>query len=156
INGRSVLLELKSIKFFDSFPVDIMYSLFKNIAPAILRHWSGLFFKDNQLSNSEYTIPNSVWTNIRKIVLYSILLLQGILPKRHLNGWAKFVHAVKLCLKRKIDTAELLEINQLFCEFVTHYEKEYLQNNPLRLPAALISYHYLLHIASSICNTGPA
>ncbi|RIB25575.1 hypothetical protein C2G38_1956200, partial [Gigaspora rosea] len=68
INGRSVLLELKSIKFFDSFPVDIMYSLFKNIAPAILRHWSGLFFKDNQLSNSEYTIPNSVWTNIRKVI----------------------------------------------------------------------------------------
>ncbi|CAG8513152.1 17302_t:CDS:10 [Gigaspora margarita] len=90
------------------------------------------------------------------IVLYSIPLLQGNLPKRHLNGWAKFVHAVKLCLKHKIDTAELLEINQLFCEFVTHYKKEYLQNNPSWLPAVLISYHYLLHIASSIRNTGPA
>ncbi|CAG8792974.1 26331_t:CDS:2, partial [Gigaspora rosea] len=109
-------------------------------------------FKDNQLSNSEYTIPNSHseafkaehWLNW--IVLYLIPLLQGNLPERHLNGWAKFVHAVKLCLKHKIDTAELLEINQLFCEFVTHYEKEYLQNNSSRLPAALISYHYLLHI----------
>ncbi|CAB5205091.1 unnamed protein product [Rhizophagus irregularis] len=33
---------------------------------------------------------------------------------------------------------------------------EYLQNDPARLPAALISYHYLLHIATSIRNTGPA
>ncbi|CAG8857528.1 41820_t:CDS:1, partial [Gigaspora margarita] len=32
----------------------------------------------------------------------------------------------------------------------------YLQNDSRRLPAALISYHYLLHIATSICNTGPA
>ncbi|RIB00947.1 hypothetical protein C2G38_1993627, partial [Gigaspora rosea] len=55
-----ILLELKSIKFPDSFPVDIMHSLFENIAPAMLQHWSGLFFKDNQLSNFEYTIPNSV------------------------------------------------------------------------------------------------
>jgi len=34
--------------------------------------------------------------------------------------------------------------------------REYLQNKPERLPAALISYHYLLHIATSIYNTGPA
>src|SRR6185369_394057 len=34
--------------------------------------------------------------------------------------------------------------------------REYLQNKPERLPAALISYHYLLHISTSIRNTGPA
>jgi len=34
--------------------------------------------------------------------------------------------------------------------------KEYIQNDPKRLPAALISYHYLLHISTSICNSGPA
>ncbi|CAB4485275.1 unnamed protein product [Rhizophagus irregularis] len=51
---------------------------------------------------------------------------------------------------------ELAVIEKLFLEFVTHYEREYLQNDPARLPAALISYHYLLHIATSIRNTGPA
>ncbi|CAG8497880.1 2345_t:CDS:10, partial [Gigaspora rosea] len=30
----------ESIKFPDSFPVDIMHSLFENIAPAMLQHWS--------------------------------------------------------------------------------------------------------------------
>lgn len=34
--------------------------------------------------------------------------------------------------------------------------REYIQNNSNYLPAALISYHYLLHIATSIRNTGPA
>uniref|UniRef100_U9SID2 Uncharacterized protein n=1 Tax=Rhizophagus irregularis (strain DAOM 181602 / DAOM 197198 / MUCL 43194) TaxID=747089 RepID=U9SID2_RHIID len=33
-------------------------------------------------------------------------------------------------------------------------KKEYIQNNSTRLPAALISYYYLLHIADSIYNTG--
>ena len=36
------------------------------------------------------------------------------------------------------------------------FNREYLQNNSGCLPAALISYHYLLHIATSIRNTGPA
>ncbi|PKY17184.1 hypothetical protein RhiirB3_429730 [Rhizophagus irregularis] len=74
--------------------------------------------------------------------------------KKHLNGWAKFVHATKLCLKHIISMKELTEIRRLFCEFITYYEKEYIQNNSTRLPAALISYHYLLHIADSIYNTG--
>ncbi|CAG8642442.1 45451_t:CDS:10, partial [Gigaspora margarita] len=175
----------------DSFPVDIMHGLFENIAPAMLRHWVGSFFKDNQISNSDYVISNNVWTeignkmeknrrsmplsfgrppiNIQRhsaafkaehwlnwITLYSIPLLQNNLPERYLNEWAKFVHAVKLCLKYKISIAELTEIERLFCEFVVHYEKEYLQNDSRWLLAALISYHYLLHIAASIRNTGPA
>jgi len=37
-----------------------------------------------------------------------------------------------------------------------HYEREYYQRESARLPAALISFHYLLHIAKSIQNTGPA
>jgi hypothetical protein len=36
------------------------------------------------------------------------------------------------------------------------FNREYLQNNPKYLPAALVTYHYLLHIATSIYNTGPA
>lgn len=42
---------------------------------------------------------------------------------RHLNGWAKFVHATKLCLKHIISMEELTEIRRLFCEFITYYEK---------------------------------
>ncbi|EXX72071.1 hypothetical protein RirG_072760 [Rhizophagus irregularis DAOM 197198w] len=180
VNGRSILFELNSIRFPVSFPVDIMHGLFENVAPAMLRHWSGIFFKDDQDFDSNYIIPNKDWTEIGKtmeknrknmpfdfgrppiniqqhsagfkaedwmnwVVLYSLPLLQSYLPERHLNGWAKFVHATKLCLKHIISMEELTEIR-----------REYIQNNSAQLPAALISYHYLLHIADSIYNTGPA
>ncbi|CAB4416312.1 unnamed protein product [Rhizophagus irregularis] len=36
------------------------------------------------------------------------------------------------------------------------YKLEYIQDNSRRFSAALISYHYLLHISTSIHNTGPA
>ncbi|CAB5189613.1 unnamed protein product [Rhizophagus irregularis] len=94
------------------------------------------------------------WTNW--VILYSLPLLQNYLPERYLNGWAKFVHAVKLCLKKNISISELTEIDRLFREFVTHYEREYIQDDSRRFSAALISYHYLLHISTSIRNTGPA
>ena len=55
-----------------------------------------------------------------------------------------------------ITSDELKEIKRLFSEFIIHYEKEYYQRESARLPAALISFHYLLHVAKSIQNTGPA
>ncbi|CAI2173083.1 5487_t:CDS:2 [Funneliformis geosporum] len=96
----------------------------------MIRYWSSTFFKKDQDSNTEYVLPNS--------------------------AWAKFLHTIKLCFEQNINTLELTQIGQLFCDFVTHYEREYLQNNPSRLLAILISYHYLLHISASIRNTGPA
>lgn len=73
-----------------------------------------------------------------------------------MKGWTKFVNACKLCLKMEITPDELNQIERLFSEFVVHYEKEYYQREIARLPATLISFHYLLHIAKSIRNTGPS
>ena len=42
---------------------------------------------------------------------------------RYLNGWAKFMYAMKLCLKGNINTIELVEIGRYFREFVIHYER---------------------------------
>ena len=68
VNGQSILFELKSIEFPTSFPIDIMHGLFENIAPAMLRHWSGNFFKDDQISNSDYSLSNNDWIEIGKIM----------------------------------------------------------------------------------------
>jgi hypothetical protein len=51
VYDKSILFEFKSIEFPTSFPVDIMHGLFENIAPAMLRHWSGTFFKENYNNN---------------------------------------------------------------------------------------------------------
>ncbi|CAG8742770.1 4527_t:CDS:10 [Gigaspora margarita] len=64
LNGRSILFELNLIEFSISFPVDIMHRLFENVAPAMLQHWSGTFFKDSQISNTDYILFNSDWTKI--------------------------------------------------------------------------------------------
>ncbi|CAI2164146.1 5319_t:CDS:2 [Funneliformis geosporum] len=66
------------------------------------------------------------------------------------------VQPTQLCLEPVISKQELEEIQILFVGFVRHYEKEYYQRDSDRLPATLISFHYLLHIMKSIQETGPA
>ncbi|CAJ0634073.1 7819_t:CDS:2 [Entrophospora sp. SA101] len=90
LNGQSILFELKSIEFPASFPVDIMHGLFENIAPSMLQHWSGTFFKDDQSSDFGHppidiqrhlaALKAEDWLNW--VVLYSLPLLQGHLPER--------------------------------------------------------------------------
>ena len=60
------MFELTSIEFPASFPVDIMHGLFENVAPAMLRHWSGTFSKENQ--DSDYILPRSSWAEIGKLM----------------------------------------------------------------------------------------
>jgi len=60
------LFELASIEFPASFPVDIMHGLFENVTPAMFRHWSGTFSKENQ--DSDYILPSSFWVEIGRLM----------------------------------------------------------------------------------------
>ena len=67
IKGKSILFELNTIRFPDSFPPDIMHLFFEGVTPAMYRHWSGNFFskKQSQLNtNSSYYLKNSIWKAI--------------------------------------------------------------------------------------------
>ncbi|RIB16452.1 hypothetical protein C2G38_2316543 [Gigaspora rosea] len=55
-------------------------------------------------------------------VLYLLPLFQNHLPTRHINGWAKFVRAIQLCLEPAISKEELREIKVLFVDFIKYYE----------------------------------
>jgi hypothetical protein len=68
VYDQSILFELKSIKFPTSFPVDIMHSLFENIALSMLWHWSNTFFKEDHNNNIDYVLSNKVWTEIGNIM----------------------------------------------------------------------------------------
>ncbi|CAI2195296.1 14756_t:CDS:2, partial [Funneliformis geosporum] len=170
INGRSILLELCSIDFPASFSIDIMHALFENVAPHMFRHFSGKFFNNEMLNNTDYKISFSNWNKITKTIEQN----QKMMPKefgRHpiniqkyhsafkaedwYNWIAKFVKATQLCLEPVISKQELEEIQTLFVGFVRHYENEYYQRDSDRLPAILISFYYLLHIMKSIQETGP-
>ena len=58
------MLELSSIKFPRSFPVDIMHLFFENIAPHMFKLWSGCFFKDDNLNATPFIISKSSWDTI--------------------------------------------------------------------------------------------
>ena len=45
-----------------------MHGLFENIAPSMLRHWSGTFFKDDQDSSSDHILSNNNWIEIGRIM----------------------------------------------------------------------------------------
>ena len=238
INGHSILFELRSISFPDSFPVDVMHCLFENVVPAMFRHWNGTFFKDG-LSQTECTLPPSTWQAIGEVMernrenmptdfgrapidihrhasgfkaeqwlswilcytrchFSTITFRKGIYVvessrklmdnniiflsfSRIVKGWAKFVKVTKLCLEWEITDREVEEIKKLFRDFCCALRKvcmrtvtlvcsssqasrvtigarfrEYIHRDSERLSAALMSFHYVLHIADSIRNTGPA
>ena len=64
IKGRSILLELMSINFPRSFPIDIMHLFFENIAPHMFKLWSARFFKDDILNATPFVISKSSWDTI--------------------------------------------------------------------------------------------
>ncbi|RIB11189.1 hypothetical protein C2G38_1978657, partial [Gigaspora rosea] len=67
INGQSILFELKSTNFPDSFPIDIMHLLYENIPGYMFKHWYGCFYSNNSSLNfNEYTVQKSIWTTIGK------------------------------------------------------------------------------------------
>ncbi|RGB26442.1 hypothetical protein C1646_631332, partial [Rhizophagus diaphanus] len=68
INGRSILLELQSIDFPASFPVDIMHALFENTASHMFRHFNGKFFNNEILNEADYKIQSENWKEIVKII----------------------------------------------------------------------------------------
>ncbi|KAF0333003.1 transposase domain-containing protein [Gigaspora margarita] len=85
------------------------------------------------------------WANW--ITLYSLPLLQNHLPIQFLNGWSKYVQAVKLCQKCVISNIDKIEIRKLFLEFYKHYERHYYKREEARLSTMKICLHYLLHVA---------
>ena len=68
INGCSILLELHSIEFPTSFPIDIMHAFFENISPHMYRHFIEKFFNNEILNDTDYKIPSYDWNEITKII----------------------------------------------------------------------------------------
>jgi hypothetical protein len=48
-----------------------MHCLFENVAPAMLRHWTGTFFRENKkdmIIDDDYILDAHVWTAIGKLL----------------------------------------------------------------------------------------
>ncbi|CAG8656352.1 16292_t:CDS:2 [Gigaspora rosea] len=66
INKNSILFDLLTIHFLDSFTVDIMHLFYENIAKYMFNHWTGTFFSDELQNKEPYILKKSVWNDIGK------------------------------------------------------------------------------------------
>ncbi|CAG8721411.1 22236_t:CDS:2 [Gigaspora margarita] len=64
----SILFELHSTKFSDSFTIDIMHLLYENIPKYMLQHWYGCFYMNDILNNNEYTLQKKTWNDIGSLM----------------------------------------------------------------------------------------
>ncbi|CAB4424758.1 unnamed protein product [Rhizophagus irregularis] len=91
--------------------------------------------KDEMIRETGIKGSTVEWRNW--IILFSLPLLKVYLDKRHLQGWANFVKAVKLCLEPEISEEQIDDIQILLKKFSDYYEREYYQNNGQRLAASI-------------------
>ncbi|CAG8682702.1 46280_t:CDS:10 [Gigaspora margarita] len=66
VSDSNILFELKAIQFPTSFPLDIMHLIFEGDAMYMYKHWSGTFYSDKSLNNSEtnpQTLSKTIWKN---------------------------------------------------------------------------------------------
>lgn len=59
-----MLLNIRTTRFPMCFPIDIMHLFYENIAPYMLKHWMGSFFKDSTLNDQPYVLSNKQWNEI--------------------------------------------------------------------------------------------
>ena len=87
------MFNLQATHFPDSFPIDIMHLFYENIAPYMLKHWMGSFFKDSTLNDQPYKLNNKQWNVIgieMEVVKKSIPTDFGRPPRNiilHYNGY---------------------------------------------------------------------
>ncbi|CAJ0878897.1 1319_t:CDS:2 [Entrophospora sp. SA101] len=136
VKEKSILFELKSIRFPRSFPLDIMHLFFENMAQ---KFWSGNFYKNVDLDenyligkkdwkeigtilhNNKYNMPSNgrIPRDIYKhsagykaeewskwILHFSLPLIKGRIDERFLQGWNYFVKAAKLCIEPQLEGDE--------------------------------------------------
>ena len=152
--------------------VDVMHNLFLGTGKHIFKLWLSLeLLSKLDLANIEsrignFSVPGSVGrlpSNISSnhggftanqwqswIVLYSPVVLKGILDKQHYNCWLLFVRACSLLCGRiitytEIDTADLLLLN--FCKKV---EQLYGREN------CTPNLHLHLHLKQCLLDYGPS
>ncbi|XP_053598085.1 uncharacterized protein LOC128668679 isoform X1 [Microplitis demolitor] len=83
------------------------------------------------------------------LLFYSLICLNGILPKKYLDHLALLVKALNIMLSEKIEKKELFVAGFFLIKYVVLYQ-EYFGKN-----AMTYNIHLLLHMEKSILNLGP-
>ncbi|CAH1760518.1 8935_t:CDS:2 [Entrophospora sp. SA101] len=144
VKEKSILFELKSIKFPKSFPLDIiMHLFFENVGPNMCKFWSGNFYKNNINLEEDYLISKKDLQEIGNILYnnkYNIPS-NGRIPRniyKHSAGykaeeWSKWIlyfslplmKTAKLCTELQLEVDEPNLIKENLENFCLHYIDKY-------------------------------
>lgn len=131
------MLDIRTTEFPTCFPVDIMHLLYENVAPYMLKHWMGSFFKDPILNNQSYILSKQIWNEIgveMEAVKKSIPTEFGRPPRNiflHHNGykaeeWASWITLYSLPLLKDRLPEDYLKGWSLFVKAVQLCQKRIL------------------------------
>ncbi|CAG8482740.1 24125_t:CDS:2, partial [Gigaspora margarita] len=131
---------------------DIMHLVFEGAAMHMYKHWSGTFYSNKSLNNSEInpqTLSKAIWRNIGNIMEENKKAMPSEFGRPPLDI-AKYSNAYKAEDWINWTCLYSIPLLQLF-----HDKRLYVDDDIKRLPAFRITFHYLLHIQACIENCGP-
>ena len=181
IREDSVLFRLPTMFRYSSFPIDTMH-LFYNVSRRMLEEFvlegdefyslsrASVSRVDEELELSGASISSQLGSRPRKLSLfkdwkaaehkdfllsYSLVFFDGYLSDECLEGWAKFVSIVDICLRPEIEESDIESVHRLVIEFLEHFEMTYYRYEHARLGKCKYVIHLLKHLAENLQNCGP-
>lgn len=182
---RPLLLELRSLHFPRSFPLDIMHAVLLNVVPLLWDIWIGslpnipayLTGDDREaigqsLTNARSDIPASLGHAPRNIhrhsksfkaaewkawlLHYGVPLLHQRLESRCVKNFRLLKTIYSAATSWQVSGDDILKIEQLCGSFVQTYEECYFQQDDQRIHVCRINNHSLQHLGAYIKDLGPA
>ena len=177
----SILLELPSLDFPRSFPIDSMHCVLLNVAPKLFKIWieDNLFQNANSLDTigsamaaSAIEIPTYLGHAPRRIdkhyngfkaaewktwlLYYGAPLLFEHLDEKYLRNFRRLSRIFKSATKHWLTEEDVFEIARDCHDFIKEYEALYYHGDESKLPRCLINIHSLSHFGTNIRDLGPA
>ncbi|XP_032458059.1 uncharacterized protein LOC116417910 [Nasonia vitripennis] len=169
IKTASPLMLLNNFDIIKSFSPDYMHCILAGVAKQYTEYII------SYMSTNDYETLNSLFSKIKVphqlgrlarplsdrgnwksrewenwILFYSVPLFNLVLKcKKRLRHWQLLTESLHIALQTKITYAELNDMNDMLCTFLSEAENLY------TLTAMTYNTHQLLHVADSIANWGP-
>ena len=168
----SVLLSLPYYNPIDFVAIDVMHNLFLGTGKRMLKLWIDLNLlcaeklciieeriRSFQVPADIGRLPNNILSNYggftaiqwrNWIIIYSPVVLRGLLPQDHLQCWLLFVRATFILSKRIITNEEVKTADLYLLHFCKKFEQLYPKTS------FTPNLHLHMHLCDVFLNFGPA
>ena len=181
IRESSVLFELSAIVPYFYFPHDVMHTFYKvqnEILRIMLEPYNDEFSiglhllktLDEELFSWMWGISGQLGPAPKPLskyrdwkaaenklfsIAYSLVLFDGHLSRRYLDGLQMFSELVDICTRSEITPHDVIRVRDLAARFYEHFEKSYYRYRLERVDFCKSVFHVLLHLADCMERFGP-